>query len=226
MAQRIAIAGAGGMAREVRWLIEAIDRDHVARTGAHAFEFAGYLVANAAHLGPYDSRDHILGDDAWLEAHAGDLDALALGIADPRLRMKVQRGLAARAPKLAWPALVHPRAELDLASCTLAEGVMLCSTVLATVNITFEPFALVNPLVTIGHESRIGRGSVINHSANISGGVTIGAGVLVGIGARVLQYLDIGDGAVVGAGAVVTKNVPAGETVVGMPAKPLPRRDA
>ena len=51
------------------------------------------------------------------------------------------------------------------------------------------------------------------------------AGVLVGTGARVLQYLQVGEGATVGAGAVVTKNVPAGQVVVGVPARPLERAE-
>ena len=38
--------------------------------------------------------------------------------------------------------------------------------------------------------------------------------------------IDIGDGARTGAGAVVTKSVRAGETVVGVPAKPLGKRES
>jgi acetyltransferase-like isoleucine patch superfamily enzyme len=76
----------------------------------------------------------------------------------------------------------------------------------------------------VGHEAHIGAGSVLNPGANIAGGVVLGKGVLVGTGAQVLQYLTVADGATVGAGAVVTKNVAAGETVVGVPAKPRSRR--
>ena len=80
---------------------------------------------------------------------------------------------------------------------------------------------MVNLLCTIGHESVIGRGAVLNPTVNISGGVTIGEGVLIGTGAQVLQYLTVGENATVGAGAVVSKNVEPGTTVVGIPAKPL-----
>ena len=41
----------------------------------------------------------------------------------------------------------------------------------------------------------------------------------IGANATILPGIEIGEGAMVGAGSVVTRNVPAGETVVGNPAK-------
>jgi UDP-2-acetamido-3-amino-2,3-dideoxy-glucuronate N-acetyltransferase len=41
----------------------------------------------------------------------------------------------------------------------------------------------------------------------------------IGTGATILSGVEIGEGATVGAGAVVTRNVPAGSTVVGNPAR-------
>ncbi|QKK17102.1 sugar O-acetyltransferase [Rhizobium indicum] len=49
--------------------------------------------------------------------------------------------------------------------------------------------------------------------------VVIGSDVWVGGSAIILGGITIGDGAVVGAGAVVTRDVPAGATVVGNPAR-------
>ncbi len=51
--------------------------------------------------------------------------------------------------------------------------------------------------------------------------VTIGPNVWVGGGAILMPGITIGDGATIGAGSVVTKDVAAGETVVGNPARPL-----
>lgn len=46
-------------------------------------------------------------------------------------------------------------------------------------------------------------------------------GASIGSGAVIMGGVRIGERALVGAGAVVTKNVDAGETVVGSPARPI-----
>lgn len=50
---------------------------------------------------------------------------------------------------------------------------------------------------------------------------TVESRASIGSGAVVLGGVTIGQGAVVGAGAVVTKDVPAGTTVAGVPARPV-----
>jgi maltose O-acetyltransferase len=53
--------------------------------------------------------------------------------------------------------------------------------------------------------------------------VRIGADVWIGGGAILLPGVTIGDGALIGAGSVVTRDVAAGQTVAGNPARP-PRK--
>ncbi|MEL6577883.1 MAG: hypothetical protein AAFQ81_18530, partial [Pseudomonadota bacterium] len=73
------------------------------------------------------------------------------------------------------------------------------------------PNALIRPFVTIGLME-----------GNLQG-PTIGAGVVIGTGAKLLGPITVGDGARIGANAVVIEDVPAGATVVGVPARPVVR---
>lgn len=216
---RVVILGAGGFARELAWLL----RECNAAAGAERYRFVGYVVNDPAALGPHDSADETLGGDAWLDAHRDAFDAFALGIGTPAARDRVATELRARYPEKDWPALVHPSVRYDRASCVIEPGAAVCAGVIATVNVHFGVFSLVNLACTLGHEARIGRASVLNPTVNISGGVELGERVLVGTGAQVLQYLRVGDDASVGAGAVVTRSVEPHTTVVGVPAKPLAR---
>ena len=51
--------------------------------------------------------------------------------------------------------------------------------------------------------------------------VTVGDDVWIGYGAIILSGVTIGEGSVIAAGSVVTKNVAAGVTVIGNPARPI-----
>ncbi len=216
--RRIAIVGAGGFARELRWILSEIVADAGKRF--EPFEVACLLENNIQKLMTPERGVHE--EAAWLESN--QIDALAIGIGDPSARLKIAERLKKQYPKIEWPVIIHPSVILDFNSCVLEEGVILCPGIIGTVNILFESFSMVNFACTIGHEAKIGKGSVINPSVNISGWARVGAGVLVGTGAQILEDVVIGDSAIVGAGAVVNRNVEPGTTVVGIPARPIVRK--
>jgi len=75
--------------------------------------------------------------------------------------------------------------------------------------------------VQIGHNVRVGRNCVMAAHTGISGSVTIGDGAQFGGRAGVADHVTIGDRARIGAAAGVMRDVPAGETWGGFPARPI-----
>jgi len=215
--RRIVVIGAGGFAREVKWLISEIN------TSGEQFDFLGFVVSDLSQLGPRDSKNDVVGDYQWIEQNRDRVDCLALGIGNPVARATIGDELTTSFPNVGWPQLIHPSVCFDRGSCEIGKGVLLCAGTIGTVNLKLESFCMVNLACTIGHEARIGRGTVLNPTVNISGGVTLEDEVLVGTGAQILQYVTVGRGATVGAGAVVSRPVEPGSTVVGIPAKPIKR---
>jgi serine O-acetyltransferase len=83
--------------------------------------------------------------------------------------------------------------------------------------------------VVINGSVRAGRNLTLEHQVTIGAerrlSPAIGDDVFVGAGAKIIGSVTIGDGAKVGANAVVVHDVPAGSTVVGIPARVVRRRE-
>jgi bifunctional UDP-N-acetylglucosamine pyrophosphorylase/glucosamine-1-phosphate N-acetyltransferase len=77
---------------------------------------------------------------------------------------------------------------------------------------------------TVGENVNIGAGTITaNYDGRRKHRTVIDDEVFVGVGAVLIAPVRIGKGAKIGAGSVVTRNkdVPAGETVIGIPARPF-----
>ena len=81
--------------------------------------------------------------------------------------------------------------------------------------------------VVIGETAEIGDDCTLYHGVTLGGTSwnkgkrhpTLGRGVVVGAGAKILGPITVGDGARIGSNAVVVKEVPAGATAIGIPAR-------
>ena len=107
--------------------------------------------------------------------------------------------------------------------------------------VDIHPAAVVGKGVMLDHATGIviGETAVVEDDVSMLHGVTLGGtgindgkrrhpwvgrGAVLGTGAKLLGGVFVGEGAKVGAGSLVLEDVPAGETVVGSPAKVVQRK--
>lgn len=218
MVRDILILGASGLAREMAVLIETLNARQ------RRWRLLGFVGGSPEETGRDLGSGRVLGDDDWLLA--SDLEAdLVAGVGYPGVRARVLARYLAQGDRFGYPNLIHPAATFDSPHVRIGRGNVITAGVVISCDITIADFNLFNWNATIGHDDVIGSYNVINPGSNISGGVRMGDRVLAGTGCQVLENLTIGSDATIGAGAVVRNDVAPGQTVVGVPARPVTRRD-
>jgi UDP-3-O-[3-hydroxymyristoyl] glucosamine N-acyltransferase len=80
--------------------------------------------------------------------------------------------------------------------------------------------AKLNTMVHVAHNVIIGENTIITAPTHICGSVIIGRNCHVAA-SIIRNQVSVGDNAILGLGCVVVKNVEAGETVIGNPARPF-----
>jgi sugar O-acyltransferase (sialic acid O-acetyltransferase NeuD family) len=188
---------------------------------AEIAEFLGYNVLFFDDAYPEKSQiEHwpIKGcfQDVLLEKNSLAGAVVAIGNASIRESMLA----LLQSNEIATPTLIHPsaivskHAKIDDA-CVVMAG------------------AVINAFSKVGQGCIVNSNAVVEHDCNlksfvhicpnsaVAGGTIIGERTWVGIGTNVRQMINIGADVLIGAGSVVVRDISAGQTVVGVPAKAL-----
>lgn len=109
---------------------------------------------------------------------------------------------------------------VEIGACTCIDRAKIGATVIGD-------GTKIDNLVQVGHGSRLGRCCLIAGQVGISGSVTLGDGVMLGGQAGVADNLTVGSGVKVAAKSGIITDVPDGEDMWGLPARPAreARRD-
>ncbi|MCC5787311.1 MAG: acetyltransferase [Phycisphaerales bacterium] len=144
-------------------------------------------------------------------------DSFVLGIGDVAVRRKV---LDAFADAGRWISPLHPTATVS-PSAAIGRGVWIGPGAIVHTAATINDHAIINTGAIVEHDCKIGENCHLAPACVLGGAVKVGRDTLIGLGSRVLPGVKIGEGCTIGAGAVVVADVPDGQTVAGVPARPL-----
>jgi sugar O-acyltransferase (sialic acid O-acetyltransferase NeuD family) len=107
------------------------------------------------------------------------------------------------------------------AGCPVGRGSIFFAGVTITADAVLGAHLVAMPGVTITHDCVVGDFVTFAAGVSLGGGCTIGEAAYLGMNCAVRQGVTISPDSTVGMGAVVLDDVPAGQTWVGVPARPL-----
>ena len=207
----ITIFGAGGFGREVKTIIDAINKSEL------TYNFVGFYD-DGIQKGTIVNGYPVLGGIQELNEVTSEL-SLIISIGDPRIKKNILNKIENSFIK--FPTIIHPNASVSSDDVQIGKGTIICEGTIITCNIKIGNFVIFNLMCTVGHDTIVDDYCAFMPSVNISGEVHLHQGVYVGTGAKIINLLEIGQETIVGAGAVVSKSLPAKCTAVGIPAKPI-----
>jgi len=208
--KNLIIIGAGKFGREVySWAKQM-------RAHGVEWQIKGFLDNRRQILDSFNYNVAILAAPENYIPLLDDLFVCAVGC--PQTKKQYCEMLTARGAR--FVNIIHPTVVMG-ENVKIGNGVILCPYVVVSCEATVGDFVSVNLHVVLGHDAKIGSYCQINSNVSLGGGAIVQEGVTIGSNSAILPNAIVEKYAVVGAGTVVLRKVNTGQTVFGVPAKPV-----
>ena len=205
----IVIIGAGGVGKEVAWIIEQINE--VTPT----YEILGFIDDSKEKWNTQIIGYKVLGGIDYLK-EIDYKENIIIAIAN----YKVKKSIVSKLENLdiKYPIIKHPNLKLHK-SVEIGEGSILYEGSIISPEVKIGKHVIISPKCGIGHDSIIKDYVSLLWNVNISGNDFIEEGVLFGSGSIIIQGKRVKEGSIIGAGAIVVKDIKTKGIFVGVPAK-------
>lgn len=207
--QDIVIIGAGGVGREVAWIIEQINELKP------TWNLLGFIDDNSNLHGAQINGHTVLGSIEYFKTMGSFVYAVC-AIANYKVKKNIIDNF--KNQNVCFARIIHPDVYVDITN-VIGEDVIIYPGVIFTTNIRVGDHVIISPKCGIGHETVIEDYVSLLWNVNVSGKVIVGEGCLLGSGATVIQGINVGRECVIAAGAVVIRDTEPQGVYIGVPAK-------
>jgi sugar O-acyltransferase (sialic acid O-acetyltransferase NeuD family) len=208
----IVIIGAGGMGKEVAWLIENIN------ASIPTWNILGFLVDEkySESFGQKVFGFTVLGSESWILDFGKEI-YVTCAIGKSTVRKSVYEKLSLFANvKLAT--LIDPTVRIDK-SMKIGEGSIICRNCTVTVDSTIGKGVLMNTGASVGHDSLVGDYCTFLTNSIAAGHTTFGTCCEIGSGAFILQGKTIAANTTLAPLSSLLKDITEAGVYAGNPAR-------
>lgn len=203
------LLGASGLAREVLALVEATGSYRVMGILDDADQLRHTLIGETPVLG------------SLADAHSYPEAQLLVCIGSGQARRQaVSKLLDQGIEETRFATVIDPSIRVNT-GCAIGPGSILLAGVVLTCSVTVGRHVVAMPNVTFTHDDVIEDFATLAAGTSLGGNVSIGSGAYLGMNSAVRQGVRVGPDAFLGMGAALLSDLPAGQTWVGVPARPL-----